>query len=134
MRVMILAVLLCVTTVVASSAQVTIHREGEENPVVTIAKSVMWGGLAGLVLGGAVALVAEKNEDDIIKWFFVGGTFGGLGFGIYHVSTREKASSALLQLDGEGVDWNVPVVTLGRDPDRESRSIRAAVTLVDVRF
>jgi hypothetical protein len=134
MRVVVAALLLCMAAAVASSAQVKVERIGEENPMITIAKSVLWGGLAGLVLGGAVALVAEKNEDNIVKWFFVGGTFTGLGYGIYHVATREKPSTALLRIDGDGLDWNVPAVTLGRGPDRGRRDIRGVVTLLDVRF
>jgi len=134
MRVAVVALVLCVVTAVSSSAQVTVERQGDENPVVTIAKSVMWGGLAGAVLGGAVALIAEENEEDIVKWFFVGGTFAGLGYGIYHVSTREKPSSALLRIDGDGLDWNVPAVRLGRGLDRGRRGIRGTLTLVEVSF
>ena len=134
MRVAVVALVLCVVTAVSSSAQVTVERQGDENPVVTIAKSVMWGGLAGAVLGGAVALIAEENEEDIVKWFFVGGTFAGLGYGIYHVSTREKPSSALLRIDGDGLDWNVPSVTFARELDSKNRGLRGTVTLVGVRF
>jgi hypothetical protein len=134
MRVVVVALLLCAVTAVASNAQVTVEREGDENPVMTIAKSVLWGGLAGVVLGGAVALVAEQNEEDIVKWFFVGGTFAGLGYGIYHVSTREKPSSALLRIDGDGLDWGFPSVALERGLDRGRRGIRGTVTLVDVSF
>jgi hypothetical protein len=39
------------------SAQVEVQRRGEENPVLTVSKSIVYGGLAGLVLGGALALV-----------------------------------------------------------------------------
>ncbi len=134
MRAAVVALLLCMVVAASSSAQVTVHREGDENPVITIAKSIMWGGLAGLVLGGAVALVAEDNEEDIVKWFFVGGTFAGLGYGVYHVTTREKPSTALLRIDGDGLDWNVPSVALDRGLDRGGRGVRRTVTLVDVSF
>jgi hypothetical protein len=134
MRVAALVLLVCLTTVITSSAQVTVVREGEENPVITIAKSTAWGGLAGLVLGTAVALVAEENEGDIIKWFFVGGTFGGFTYGVIHTVTRERPSTALLRMDREGLDWNVPSVALRRSVVGEYRSAEAAVTLFHLSF
>jgi hypothetical protein len=76
-------------------AQVTVVRHESENPVKSIATSTLYGALAGLTLGVAIGLVAEENEDDIIKWCFVGGTFFGFGYGIYHVSTRPQPSSFL---------------------------------------
>lgn len=80
------------------AAQVEVHRQGEENPVLTVSKSIVYGGLAGLVLGGALALAVEENEGDIVKWFFVGGTFAGFGAGVYHVTHRAQPSAALFQI------------------------------------
>lgn len=101
MRIALLALLLTVAGALPSAAQVQVVRQGDENPVLTIAKATFWGGVTGLLLGGAAALVAEENEDDYIRWFFVGGTFGGFGFGVYHVMTRDNPSSSLRSLDGD---------------------------------
>ena len=82
-------------------AAVNVSRTGSENPMVEVARSIIWGGVAGLVVGSAMALASNgDNSGDIIKWSFVGGTFLGLGFGIYHVTTRPQASAAL---DGSGL-------------------------------
>jgi hypothetical protein len=80
-------------------AAVNVEREGSENPVLEVAKSTLYGGLGGLVVGIAIALVAEGDGGDIIKWSYVGGTFLGLGYGIYHVSTRPQPT-ALLEFQG----------------------------------
>lgn len=83
----------------AARAAVNVERQGSENPVLEVAKSTVYGGLAGLLLGSAIALATDSNDGDIIKWSFVGGTFLGCGFGIYHVATRPKAT-ALLEFQG----------------------------------
>lgn len=97
-----LAVLLISGTLApAAHAAVNVERQGAENPILEVAKSTVWGGLGGLVLGSAIALVNTDNENngDIIKWSFVAGTFLGCGYGIYHVSTRPKAT-ALIEFQG----------------------------------
>ena len=134
MRCLTLVFFCALLAVAPSDAQVTVVREGQENPVVTVAKSTLWGGLAGLVLGSAIALAVEENEDDIVKWFFVGGTIGGFGFGIYHVATRERPASALLQIDGEGPVIRAPVVFVRSAGGGTTQTIRTGVTLVDWRF
>ena len=134
MRVAVIVLLLCAVMVVTTNAQVSVVREGEENPVITVAKSTAWGALAGLVLGGAVALVADENQENITKWFFVGGVFGGFGYGIYHVATREHTTTALLRIDGDGVDWSVPSVACRQRTDGGYRDPGAAVTLLSVSF
>jgi len=134
MRVAAIVLVLCVVAVMTAGAQVTVVRQGEENAFITIAKSTAWGGLGGLVLGGAVALIADENQDDILKWFFVGGVCGGLGYGIYHVATRDHPSSALLRIDQDGVDWNIPVVAFRPVVNAESRNHEAGVTLLHVSF
>ncbi|MBI5709134.1 MAG: hypothetical protein HZC42_02365 [Candidatus Eisenbacteria bacterium] len=83
----------------AARAAVNVERQGAENPVQEVAKSTVYGGLAGLVLGSALALATDSNDGSIIKWSFVGGTFLGFGYGIYHVSTRPKPT-ALLEFQG----------------------------------
>jgi hypothetical protein len=107
-----LSILLCVTlalTVLAPAARgdVDVEREGSENPVLEVAKSTLWGALAGLVVGGAIALIDSDNDHngDIVRWGFVGGTFLGMGYGIYHVSTRPEPT-AMLQLQGGDLRLN----------------------------
>ena len=81
-------------------ASVNVERTGSENPVQEIAKSTLWGGVAGLTLGLALA-VATKGTDsdsDFIRWGFAGGTFFGFGFGVYHVMSR-PSPTAMLELE-----------------------------------
>ena len=99
------------------SAQVVVDRHGEENPAVSITKSVFWGALGGLILGGAIALVAEEDEGEIIKWSFVGGTFAGLGVGIWHVATRPEPAGALLEIGPEGTRIAMPAFSLEAERD-----------------
>ncbi len=101
-----LSIVLCVALSLsvlapAARAAVNVERQGAENPVLEVAKSTVYGGLAGLLLGGAIALVSDNNDNDgdIVKWSFVGGTFLGLGYGIYHVASRPKAT-AVIELRG----------------------------------
>jgi hypothetical protein len=81
-----------------------------------------------------VALVAEENEENIVKWFFVGGVFGGFAYGIYHVATRPEPSSALLEFDEDGVNWNFPTVALQPGFVGERKDTHGAVTLLSVGF
>ena len=82
-----------------AGAAVNVERTGSENPMQEVAKSTVWGGIAGLVLGSAIALANNgDNGGDIIKWSFVGGTFLGFGYGLYHVSSRPRPS-ALLEVE-----------------------------------
>ncbi|MFQ5674816.1 MAG: hypothetical protein ACE5G1_02880 [bacterium] len=102
-----------------AQAQVTVVRGGQENPVISIAKSTLYGAATGVLLGLALTLVVDEDTGDILKWSFVGGTFGGFLFGIYHVSTRPEPSAALLQFDARGlVKMNVPKPQLRLNRDR----------------
>ncbi len=84
-------------------AQVQVVRGGEENPMVTIGRSTMYGAGTGLLIGLALSLVVDEDTDDIMKWSFVGGTFGGLAIGFYHVANRPQPAAALLQFDAGGL-------------------------------
>jgi len=96
---MLAGLLACALLAPAAGAAVNVERSSSENPMLEVAKSTVYGGLAGLVLGSAIALVNNGNNDgDIIKWGFVGGTFLGFGYGLYYVSSRPKPS-ALLELE-----------------------------------
>jgi hypothetical protein len=59
-----------------------------ENAMQEITKSLFYGGVAGLAVGGVI-LVANNgdNAGGILKWSFVTGAFIGLGYGLYEVSS-----------------------------------------------
>lgn len=78
-----------------ASGSVTIHREGDENPVKEIAKSVYWGAVAGAVLGGAIMLADSGPSAEPLRWGIVIGAFAGLGAGIYFVASRPVPASLL---------------------------------------
>jgi hypothetical protein len=84
-----------------SSGGVSINRSGDENPVMEVAKSAMWGALAGLVVGSAIALAAKDDTGESIRWGIVVGTFAGLGAGIYFVAHRPEPASMLELRDGK---------------------------------
>jgi hypothetical protein len=98
-----------------AAAQVTEIRQGEENPVVSIFKSTIYGGLAGLVLGGAIELIDDDDSNtDELKWGFVAGTFFGFGFGVYHVLTRPEPYGAFLEGGEQGwaFHWPQPALAI----------------------
>jgi hypothetical protein len=99
MRLVPWVVSLCL--VVGSAAVAAPAEEStSRNPIPGIALSTLCGAAAGLLLGGAVALVAgeeDEDDDEILKWSFVAGTFIGFGYGIYH-ATKNPKTNALLEL------------------------------------
>ncbi len=101
-----------VTELLASptAAAVNVNRSGQENPMVEVARSVVYGGLAGLVVGGALAVATKDNHNDgdIIRWSFATGTIAGLGFGLWWVTSRPSAS-ALLQIQDGTLRAHVPL-------------------------
>jgi hypothetical protein len=112
----------------AAYASVNVNRSGDENPMKEVAKSVIYGGLAGLVLGGAIALADDhnSNDGDIVRWCFAGGTFLGLGMGLWWVTKRPQPSAALELRNGE-LRAQIPTPEIGRDG-------RTRVMLARVRF
>jgi len=109
-------------------AAVNVTRSGDENPMKEVAKSIIYGGLAGLTLGLAFAWATEGDDSDgdIIRWTFVGGTMAGLGMGIYWVTKRPQPVAAL-EFENGHVRAAVPAVALDRDG-------AARVHLARVRF
>src|ERR1043166_9467045 len=83
-----------------ASGSVSIHREGDENPVKEIAKSIYWGALGGFVLGGAITLADSNHNAEPMRWGIVIGAFAGLGAGIYFVASRPIPASMLELRDG----------------------------------
>ena len=79
----------------STSGNVSVTRWGDENPVKEIAKSVVWGAVAGAVLGGAVMLADSDPSLEPVRWGVVIGAFGGLGAGVYFVALRPQPTSLL---------------------------------------
>ena len=79
---------------VLAAGSVEISRESAENPMPEIARSVMWGAVAGLMVGGAVALATEQSIEPL-RWGIVLGTGAGLVTGIYFVSHRPQPAAVL---------------------------------------
>jgi len=100
----------------AAHASVNVERQGDENPMKEVAKSVIYGGLAGLVLGSAIAVANDNNSNDgdIVRWGFAGGTFLGLGMGLWWV-TRRPQPSAALELEGGTLHAQLPSPEVGPD-------------------
>ena len=112
----------------ASVADVNVSRTGSENPMVEVARSTFWGGMAGLMLGTAVALATDGTDGDgsVIRWSFVGGTFIGFGVGMYHVMSR-PSPTAILELEHGAARLHAVL------PEPASNG-GAALRLVAVRF
>ncbi len=119
----------------SAEAQVTIIRGAHENPVVSIAKSTLYGSATGVLLGLALTLVVDEPTEDILKWSFVGGTFGGFLYGTYHVSTRPQPTAALLQFDSKGlakVAFPQPQVQFNRERFSRDKSLDFKVNLMSL--
>lgn len=58
-----------------------------------VAKTTAFGALGGLLVGSAVALLADDGEP--VKWGFVIGTFGGLIYGVSHL---DRSSASLMEI------------------------------------
>lgn len=109
-----LVIIACIGLVWASgaSAQIVDTRHSSANPMVEIFKSTIYGGLAGIVLGSALELAIDNDDGgEYVKWGFVGGTFFGFGFGVYHVQTRGQPR-ALLEGGTDGWAFAIPTVTM----------------------
>ncbi len=78
-----------------SSGSVSISRSGSENPMVEIARSIFWGGVAGFAVGTAITLADDHHSAEPMRWGTVIGTFAGLGAGVYFVATRPIPESML---------------------------------------
>ena len=116
-KLILFLVVLCIHSSVFGQ-QVQIVRDDSESPVVSVAKSTLYGGLAGMVVGLALMLVITDNRGDAFKWSFVGGTAIGLGYGIYHVASRPSATAknALFRIEGNEVAGiNLPIPALKTD-------------------
>lgn len=126
MRLLTALILACLALTMfapAARAAINVERQGSENPVLEVAKSTLYGGLAGIVLGGALALVVdEDSRGDVFKWCFVGGTLVGTAAGIYFVATRPAPKAMLEFEDGKAHLAAVPP-TLAADGSMRLRIV-----------
>lgn len=87
----------------------------DENPVVEVARSTMWGAIGGTILGLAAAVVVEDGGE-AVKWGFVAGTFGGFLWGVVYATGRD-ASQRAGPLDEREFAGSLPPAFMGsRDP------------------
>jgi len=128
LRILPLLILLSLLIPPRTDAQVVVSRQGDENPAISVTKSIFWGGLGGLLLGGAVALATDEDDGEILKWSFVGGTFAGLALGLWHVTHRPEPRGALLRIEPGGALVSAPLVEwkTTRDPLAGSEAVRIA--------
>jgi hypothetical protein len=124
---LLVAVLASVVRSAPAHAAVNVERSGAENPMVEVARSTLYGGLAGLMIGGAIALVDGSHDDgSVIKWGFAGGTFLGFGVGLVSVLTRPEPTGFIELEHGRA--------HLAFAPPRPTRSGALALDVVSIRF
>jgi len=132
--VVLIAIVAVLSLSSVAQAQVTVVRGGAENPMVTIGKSTLYGAGTGLLIGLALTLVVDGETGDIMKWSFIGGTFGGFAMGLYHVANRPQPSSgALFNFDSGGlakVKLPEPQLQFSRDRFTRSQSLEMKINLV----
>ena len=110
-----------------SFAGIQVERRSDENPVVEVARSTIYGGLTGLAVGLAfVALDDENDHPELIQNSFAIGTFAGLGLGLYWAMSRPQPQG-MIHVDEEGTH-------LGFAPPEVGLDGSARMRLVSVRF
>ncbi|MFI5372826.1 MAG: hypothetical protein ACHQ52_14830 [Candidatus Eisenbacteria bacterium] len=118
-----LVLVLLAAHVTPAFAEVNVERRSDENPMVEVARSVMWGAAAGAVVGGAIALAdSSPDNSDPVKWGIVGGTALGLVYGLWWSARRP--SGAMIEIhDGTLRAQAIPPVELIVTPGgtREAR-------------
>lgn len=125
-----LTVLVILTTMLVTPLVPT--AAAEDSTILRISKSTIYGGLLGLLLGAAVAIVVDDNRDEPIRWGLVIGVFGGFGYGIYSASTgrddfflqadASRAESSRYLLPGAAKPAGGPRAATPLRPGSEGRS------------
>ena len=123
-----------------AEAQVSVVREGEANPVIAVAKSAFWGGVAGVTTGFAIGLAVKDYE--VMRYTIAAGTLIGMYYGWRHVNDRPEVIPAFeLNTDGS-TQFSRPSLRIQIDrppmyfskPASIRSSARAYVNLVGVVF
>ena len=88
----------------------------EENKILTATKSALYGGAAGLLLGGVAALVVNRDDrDNAMRWGVVVGTFSGFAYGLYDVTRHQNGLSLLPLRESQAPDLaELPGFSFGR--------------------
>ncbi|MEC7490800.1 MAG: hypothetical protein VYA17_14565 [Pseudomonadota bacterium] len=123
-----------------AEGQVSVEREGDENPVLVVAKSTFWGGIAGITTGLAIGLVVKDYE--IMRYTVAAGTLVGMYYGWRHVNSRPEALPVFEFKSNGSVHFSPPRlrIHIDRPPAFVSRlartgsSARAYVNLVGMVF
>ncbi len=80
-------VALALPLVLLFSACISSQAVARQNPMLLLLKNSVYGSACGLLLGGVLTLVMDKdNRGDVVRWGVVVGTFSGFGYGIYELS------------------------------------------------
>src|SRR5262249_5640658 len=114
--------------IATAPGSVEISRNSAENPMVEIARSVFYGAMAGLVVGGAIELAAKDTSGEPIRWGIVAGTGAGLLAGVYFVSHRPQPAALLELHDGKLAPGGAPLSAIEPVPGG------ARARVVGVRF
>lgn len=111
----------------AAFAEIHVERRSDENPAVEIARSTIYGGLAGLMVGLAFAAIDDDSpHPDLVQNSFAIGTFAGLGIGVYWAFSRPQPRG-MIQVDEDGAHLGLVPSEIGPDGGPRLR-------LVSVRF
>ena len=87
-----LAVWTLIITLLIPGGLVHPKKAAAANAIQTILMDALYGGAAGLLLGGVLMLVVDKDSrDDTLRWGAVIGTFAGFAYGVY--DSRSGSSS-----------------------------------------
>ena len=107
-------------------AEVIVERQGQENPMVEVFKSTVYGALAGIVVGLAIEAADDgSDQGEAIRWGFVAGTGAGLLTGVYFTARRAPAEP-VLEFSGGALHYGA------FQPDLERGGAR--VRLIGTRF
>jgi hypothetical protein len=85
-----LALLLSTNALAETGRQVSVYTEAEQESYMwTMTKDTFWGGLFGLLIGGAIMLISDFEADPMILAYSTGaGMIGGAGFGLWEILDR----------------------------------------------
>ncbi len=73
------------------STCISARSDAQGNPMLVLLKNSVYGGACGLLLGGVLTLVVDKEDrSDVVRWGTVVGTFTGFGYGVYELSTGDS--------------------------------------------
>jgi hypothetical protein len=82
------------------SKQKVVHADVQEphNYMATVAVSALMGGLAGLLVGGAIYYLGDQNNAERIGYWAAGGVLVGTGVGLVQVVVQENRADEAVSL------------------------------------